>query len=137
MRWAALVLFILLAMPASAFAAQQTSVEPGTDGTLIVIGSGWRPTEMLVVRLGTDQFVAYTDSSGSFELTTGLYSYEGALVVRRADPSMLATQVAARPSPLAVFFAESVAHGAALLAICLALLGALSMTTRALAGKRR
>ena len=68
-----------------ALAAPDMSVQPAPDGTLLVVGNGWRPQHQLVVSLGHDRFRAFTDSTGSFEISTGLDSYLGAIAVHHLD----------------------------------------------------
>lgn len=105
--------------PGVALAAPEVSLQAAADGTLSVIGNGWRPGQRLVVSVGPDNFPARADSAGDFEVATGLASYEGQVTIHRPDPRPLSVQqpelLGERyvPNPLAVLFARSVAIGAA------------------------
>ena len=45
----ALLLIVLNATFSVALAAPDMSVQPAADGTLLVVGNGWRPQQQLVV----------------------------------------------------------------------------------------
>jgi hypothetical protein len=131
--WFAL-LSALGAPAAGALAAPQASFEFAPDGTLVLVGNGWRPAQELVIRLGSGRFVAYTDSSGEFEVPTGLATYMGPLSIHRQELNpAIASPVMDQPHPFAVLFAQSLAQGSALLAVC----AAVALTARPLFGKRR
>jgi hypothetical protein len=137
-------LWTVLGGPASdVFASPEASLDTAADGTVIIVGSGWRPGDELVVGLGNDRFMAYTDSSGAFELQTGLATYEGLLSVHHADASSIAQiapaspQAASQPNPLAVLFAQSLAQGAAIFVFSAIALTLLSLSVRTLPAKRR
>lgn len=130
------MVLLVLCVPTPALAAQEAALQSAPDGTLIVVGTGWHPLEDVVVTLGDERFMAYTDSTGTFELYTGLSTFEGALTVRRAEGSALPPVGSSKPHPLAVLFAESVAQGTALLAVCVVAFAALSLSARTLLRKR-
>lgn len=110
------VLFIgALLLPAQAvLAASTVELKHASDGTLVIVGEGWRAGP-LVVSLGQDRFTAYVDSAGDFEVRTGLTLAQGPIAVHHAQPSdmaMLALDVApSPPSPLAIALIEGLADG--------------------------
>jgi len=113
-----LVLFVSTVGDRSqALAAPEVSLDPAPDGTLTVVGNGWRPGQHLVVNLGRASFPALADSTGSFEVSTGLVSYQGPLAVHRPASSSLASarlgpaEDPVVPNPLAVLFAQSLVSG--------------------------
>jgi hypothetical protein len=123
--------------PAVALAAPEVSLQAAADGTLKVIGNGWRPGQQLVISVGGDEFAARADSAGDFEIATGLASYQGDVAVHRPE---LRPQTSPRsaslaepyvPNPLAVLFAQSVAIGTVLTLI------AGGLTSVALAARSR
>ena len=99
----------------SALAASDVELKHATDGTLLVVGSGWHHGQLLVIELGRQQFNVRADASGDFELATGLAASNGDLTVHH--PVALAAIDSAAPSPFAVLFAWSVAEGVALLSV--------------------
>ena len=115
-------------------AAPQVWLTHATDGTLIVVGDGWRAGQVLQVSLGRDHFPAYVDSAGGFEVPTGLAGSRGPLAVRAPRDfafAELPTADAARtPNPLAIAFAQSLADGASLLFGVVALLSAALLVQR-------
>ena len=125
-------------VPRVALAAPEVSLEAAADGTLSVIGNGWRPGQQLVVSLGTDTFAARTDSAGDFEVATGLASYQGQVTIHHPDARLLRTQqpgpAAERyvPYALAVLFAQSVAIGVAVSALAAGSIGLLALAARSL-----
>jgi hypothetical protein len=123
MRRAAVILgvfvWVCLSEPSSALAASDVQLKHAADGTLVVVGSGWHHGQLLVIDVGQQQFKVRTDTSGDFELATGLSASSGKLAVHHvAATSELAFAAigAATPSPFAVLLAWSVAEGVALLA---------------------
>ena len=121
-----------------AFAAAGVTLDPRPDGTVMLVGSGWRPGQELVVSLGTDAYPAVADSNGSFEIPTGLLVRNGpplSITVRRVEPSALAfarlgpPPEVGSPNPFALLFAESLAMGAQVFAWCA---GGLALSTLAI-----
>ncbi len=112
-----------VAGPSQALAAPEVSLGPAPDGTLTVVGNGWRPGQHLVVNLGRASFTALADSTGSFEVSTGLVSYQGPLAVHRPATSSLASarlgpaEDPVVPNPLAVLFVQSLVRGVGLVAL--------------------
>jgi hypothetical protein len=109
-------------------AAPEMWLTHAQDGTLVVVGDGWRAGQVLVISLGGARFPAFVDSAGGFEVATGVVSYQGALAVADPRAAALAQQASARseapsPSPLAVAFAQNLAAGMELLASGLVVLG--------------
>jgi hypothetical protein len=123
------------------------SLEPAQDGTLVVVGTGWRPGLTLVVSAGADVFAATTDAVGDFEVQTGLPASGGTdvpLAVRRpAAPDRLAPASvttfvgSSEPHPLAVLYVGALANGALLLAASLAGLAMATVGLRRLGGVLR
>lgn len=137
----ALAAVSVLATAEVAFAASGVSLDPKPDGTLSLVGNGWRPGQELVVSLGTDEFPAVADSSGSFEIPTGLLVKGGpplSITVRRVDPRSLAfghlgpPPELDGPNPFALLFAQSLASGAQLFALTAGGLTVLRVAVRAL-----
>jgi len=134
----------LLASANAAAAAADVSLDPAPDGTLVLVGSGWRPGQQLVVSVGHDVYPAMADSTGGFEVRTGLAANAApaALTVRRQDTSALAQtrlSIAQRREgahPYAVLFAQSLATGAALFAVSACGIGALVLTARSVLARR-
>src|ERR687885_2277761 len=130
------VVTALHGMPTAALAAPEVTLKAAADGTLSVVGNGWRPGQRLVVSVGADNFPARADSTGSFEVVTGLASYEGQVAVHRPDPrSSVAAQSAALgdtyvPDPLAVLFTQSMAIGVALSTLAAGGLAILTLAAR-------
>jgi hypothetical protein len=112
-----LLLFGLMLLPSPALAASEVQLKHASDGTLLVIGSGYRRDQELVVRLGRQHFSVRADASGEFELATGLVSYGGGLSIQHAAAQDLpfVALAAAAPNPMAVLFAWSLAEGCVLL----------------------
>jgi len=142
----ALVVAACLGPADLALAAAGVSLSPRPDGMLVLVGSGWRPGQQLVISLGTDTFPALADSSGSFEIPTGLLVSGGpplSITVHRPDASALAfaqlgsTPVPDGPNPFAVLFAESLALGAQILAFTAGGLGLTAVAIRAVRARAR
>jgi hypothetical protein len=126
------VLVMLMAIvlsPGLALAAPEVSVDLSPDGTFTVVGNGWRPGQRLVVSLGRTSFAAWADSTGSFEVPTGLVSYQGPLEVHRPDQTALTmgrfgpAERPGLPNPLAVLFAQGLVSGVELAALLGGLVG--------------
>jgi hypothetical protein len=131
-----------------ALAAAAVSLDPRPDGTLVLVGSGWRPGQELVISLGTDAFPALADATGSFEIPTGLLVTSGpplSITIRHPDASSLAfthlspapEQSLDSPNPFAVLFAESLAMGAKAFAFTAAGLSLTALGTRAIRARGR
>jgi hypothetical protein len=124
---AGVFMFALLVAPAHA--ASDLEMRRGADGTWVVVGSGWRPGDHLVVSVGPTTFAALADGAGDFEVKTGLQAYQGEVAVHHqaeAALSMLALP-SMGPNPLAVALVQGLAQGvlltAALLGLSLVALG--------------
>ena len=134
----------LLGTTSIARAEPLVSIDPAPDGTLILVGSGWRPGSRLVVSVGRDQFPAQADAVGDFEIQTGLVSTGSPpelLAVHRPNADIPDTPVAAQPQPdtahsFAVLFAQSLMMGAAFLALSASGLGLVALATRYVQLKR-
>jgi hypothetical protein len=118
----------LLAAPSVALATSELSLTYGADGMLTVVGDGWRPGQQLLVSLGNQSFSAHADSTGSFEVPTGLTSFQGTMAVHA--PGALGRQPVrndqlSAPNPLAVLFAQNLATGMTACVLAGALLGLL------------
>jgi hypothetical protein len=137
-----------------AWAEPQISLDPAPDGTLVLVGSGWRPGQHMVVSVGQRDFPALADSVGEFEVPTGLVSSGGppaVLAIHRpeaqvamAPASQAQTQAqaqaltqAAVPHPLAVLFAQSLMTGSAFLALSAAGVSLVALAARYVHCKRR
>jgi hypothetical protein len=132
-----------------ALAMAAVSLTPATDGTVTLVGSGWRPGQQLVISLGGDEFRAEADAAGNFELSTGLPARGGlplSMTIRREEPNALAFARLGPPppeleangkNPFALLFAESLATGAQFLAVGAGGLGLATLATRALRVRRR
>ena len=138
------VMAALLGTTSIARAEPLVSIDPAPDGTLILVGSGWRPGSRMVVSVGRDQFPAQADAVGDFEIQTGLVSTGSPpelLAVHRPDADSPDTMAAPQPQPdtahsFAVLFAQSVMMGAAFLALSGSCLGLVALGTRYLHIKR-
>jgi hypothetical protein len=122
-------------MPASA--AGSVSLQPAADGTLMLVGSGWRPGQELTISLEGDAFSALADPAGSFEVPTGLLVTGGpplSITIRRLEESSMvfAPPGPDVPNPFAMLFAESLAMGARFFAFSALSLGAVALTARAI-----
>ena len=125
--WVGIALFGIIAAPWNvALAAPEVGVAHAPDGTLLVVGSGWRPNQQLVVNVGVDRFPAYVDSAGEFEVSTGLATKPADVSVHRpqhSEMSFAALEAPAQANPLAILFAQSLASGVAVLLLCAVALG--------------
>jgi hypothetical protein len=141
-----LLLAALWTTPASvALGEPIVSLESASDGTLTLVGRGWRSGQSLVVSIGQDVFPALADSVGDFEIQTGLSDSGGPLgplTIRHPERETLAFGRLGPPGepdlphPFAVLFAQSLAMGAGLCALTGAGLGLAFMTTRPLRSRR-
>lgn len=115
------LIFVLSSLwrPGLAVAAPDLSLDPAPDGTLTVVGNGWRPGQHLVVSLGPSSYPAQADSTGSFEVATGLASFHGSLAIHRqlARARVGPPDEPGPPHPLAVLFVQDVLSGLALSAL--------------------
>jgi len=140
-RWVAMlgVLAWLLAStsPGLVWAEPDVSMSGADDGTVLLVGSGWKPGQQLLVSVGREIFPTQADTAGGFEIHTTLpfdATSGAALSVRpfasslnfaALPPAPLAPAAPPTPHPLAVLFAHAVADGATWLgAGCLALAAA-------------
>jgi hypothetical protein len=150
LRWAVLVGVLaattFLGTADLALAAAAVSLDPRPDGTLVLVGSGWRPGQELVISLGTDAFPALADATGSFEIPTGLLVTSGpplSITIRHPDASSLAFAHLGPPAdpgssnPFAVLFAESLAMGAKVFAFSAGGLSLTALATRAVRARGR
>jgi hypothetical protein len=149
-RGALIVLAMVLAayLPATQALAQPTvSVEPAPDGTLTLVGDGWRPGQELVVTVGPHAFAAQADLLGEFEVQTQMLSSAGPpglLSVHRPKPAeralarLASSDLAADDGahPYAVLFAQAMAAGAGMFALCVGGLGLLWLALRPLRYRR-
>lgn len=133
-----------------ALAAAGVTLDPKPDGTLALVGSGWRPGQELVISLGTDAYPVLADSTGSFEVPTGLLVTSGpplSITIRHPDASSLAfahpgpppehEQNVDGPNPFAVLFAEGLATGAKVFAVSAGGLGLTALAARAVRARAR
>src|SRR5258707_15654905 len=117
--WAVLV--ALLGTTRVALAEPQISLDPSSDGSLVLVGRGWRPAQRMMVSVGREEFQVQADSVGDFEVPTGLAATGGPqepLAVHRSyhqvTPPMLALiHQTDTPHPFAVLFAQSLLTGLA------------------------
>jgi hypothetical protein len=134
----------LLGTTSVALAEPRVSLDPAPDGTLVLVGSGWRPGQRMVVSVGPDLFPVLADSVGDFELQTGLVSTGGPpepLAVHHPDAQISRTSLGRTPQsdtphPLAVLFAQTLVIGAALLGLSTAGGGLVLLAARYLYTRR-
>jgi hypothetical protein len=132
--------------PSQARAQPTVSLEPAPDGTLTLVGGGWRPGQELVVRVGQLAFAAQADLLGEFEVQTEMLSSTGPpglLSVQRPKPAELAFAKLGPPAaandrahPYAVLFAQALATGAGMFALGGGGLGLLWLALRPLRYRR-
>jgi hypothetical protein len=142
-----LMVVAILGTSRLALAEPQIALTPAADGTLTLVGSGWRPGQRMVVSVGPDAFPALADSVGDFEIQTGLASTGGPLAqmaVHRQDAPMTLAAPGRSPSPqsdsphpFAVLFAHSLMTGATFLGLSAAGLGLAWLAARVVRAKRR
>ena len=125
-------------------AEPRVSLDPAPDGSLILVGSGWRPGQRMMVSVGRDQFPVQADSVGDFEVQTSLVATGGPpeqLAIHRADAKN-SPAAGGRPlqpdmpHPFAVLFAQSLMTGTALLGLSAAGIGFASLAARYLHTRR-
>jgi hypothetical protein len=140
-----LVLVTLFGTAGIAMAEPTLSLDPAPDGTLILVGSGWRSGQSLVVSVGRDMFPALTDTVGEFEVQTGLVSSGGTpvhLAVHRPDAPIIQARLVQRsqtdtPHPLAILFAQSLLTGTIFLGLSVAGIGIVSLGAHSVRARRR
>jgi hypothetical protein len=139
------VMLALLCTAATVLAQPEVALEPAADGTLVLVGNGWRSGQRLVVLVGHDLYPAIADAAGGFEVRTGQplsNAVNATLSVRREDSSMLGfvpLRVAPPPDgphPFAVLFAQSLMMGTAFLTLSAGGVGALLLTARTIHSRR-
>jgi hypothetical protein len=141
--WAVLV--ALLGTTSVALAEPQISLDPSPDGSLVLVGRGWRPAQRMMVSVGRDEFQVQADSVGDFEVPTGLAASGGPpepLAVHRpyqqVTPAMLVLmRPADAPHPFAVLFAQAFLTGTALAGVGVVGLGFVLLAARVLQIRRR
>ena len=136
------MLVALLGTTSPARAEPQVSLDNAADGTMVLVGSGWRPGQRMVVSVGRDQFAAVADSVGDFEVATGL--------VATGAPEQLAVHEPAQSAPLfvgqapqadpsstlAVLLAQSLMNGTVCLALSAGSLGLVALAMRSMNARR-
>ena len=142
-----LVLVSLWETAGSAVAEADVALSAAADGTLVLVGNGWRPGQQLALSLDHDVFPALADSAGGFEVRTAVppgVTPPPRLMVRRLDPStpafarlLPAGEPLPTPHPLAILFAQSLAMGAVLFTLSAGGLGVLTVAVRSLATRQR
>jgi len=133
--WAVLV--ALLGTTSVALAEPQISLDPSPDGSLVLVGRGWRPAQRMMVSVGRDQFPVQADSVGDFEVPTGLAATGGPsepLGVHRPYPQIypaaILAQQAGVPHPFAVLFAQALLTGIAFAGLGVAGIGGTLLAVR-------
>jgi len=133
-----LVIVALLGTTSTALAEPRVSLDPAPDGSLVLVGSGWRPGQRMMVSVGRDQFPVLADSVGDFEVPTGLAATGGPpepLAVHgpypRISPAMInQMRQTDTPHPMAVLFAQTLMTGTAFLCISGAGIGIAALAAR-------
>jgi hypothetical protein len=132
-----LVLAALLGTTSVALAEPRVSLDSASDGSLILVGRGWRPGQRMMVSVGQDQFPVQADSVGDFEVPTGLAATGGPsepLGVHRPYPQIypaaIRAQQAGVPHPFAVLFAQALLTGIAFAGLGAAGIGATLLAVR-------
>jgi len=133
-----LVIVALLGTTSTALAEPRVSLDPAPDGSLMLVGSGWRPGQRMMVSVGRDQFPVLADSVGDFEVPTGLAATGGPpepLAVHgpypRISPAMInQMRQTDTPYPFAVLFAQTLMTGASVLGVSAAGIGCALLVAR-------
>ncbi len=133
-----LVSVALLGTTSTALAEPRVSLDPAPDGSLVLVGSGWRPGQRMMVSVGRDQFPVLADSVGDFEVPTGLAATGGPpepLAVHgpypRISPAMInQMRQTDTPNPFAVLFAQTLMTGASVLCLSAAGIGCALLAAR-------
>ncbi len=133
-----LVIVALLGTTSTALAEPRVSLDPAPDGSLVLVGSGWRPGQRMMVSVGRDQFPVLADSVGDFEVPTGLAATGGPpepLAVHgpypRISPAMInQMRQSETPHPFAVLFAQTLMTGASVLGLSAAGIGCALLAAR-------
>jgi hypothetical protein len=139
-----LLLAALLGTTSVALAEPRVSLDPAPDGSLILVGRGWRPAQRMMVSVGRDQFPVQADSVGDFEVPTGLAATGGPpeqLAVHQPYPQITPAMLAVMrptnaPHPFAVLFAQTLLTGAASVGLGAAGLGFLALAAHILRIRR-
>jgi len=127
----------LLVSTGPVWAEPDVSMRGADDGTVLLVGSGWKPGQQLIVSVGREIFPTQADTAGGFEIHTTLpfdatsgaalsvRPLSGTLNFAPLPPAPVVAAAPPAPHPLAVLFAHAVADGATWLgAGCLALAAA-------------
>jgi hypothetical protein len=134
-----------LGATSTALAQAQVSLEPASDDTLLLVGTGWRYGQKLSITVGHDIYPAVADSAGGFEIRTGQPVTNAAaatLSVHREDTStraFLALSAAPprdEPHPFAVLFAQGLAMGSQVFALAAGSIGVLMLTAHTIQSRR-
>jgi len=132
-----LVLVALLGTTGVALAEPQVSLDPAPDGSLILVGRGWRPAQRMMISVGRDQFPVQADSVGDFEVATGLAAGgpPEPLAVHRPYPQVTPAMLAVMrqtdtPHSFAVLFAQTLLTGTAFVGLGVAGLGFMALAAR-------
>jgi hypothetical protein len=121
-----------------ALAEPRVSLDPAPDGTLILVGSGWRPGQRMMISVGRDQFPVLADSVGEFEIQTGMpaigvppepLAVHGPYALMSTASLGLIPRADA-PHPLAVLFAQALMTGAMFLGFGIAGIGSVALAAR-------
>jgi hypothetical protein len=126
------------------WAEPDVSMSGAADGTVLLVGSGWKPGQQLIVSVGREIFPTQADTAGSFEIHTTLpfdatsgaalsvRPFAGSLSFAALPPAPIAPAAPPAPHPLAVLFAQSIADGATWLGACCLALAAAAASARLL-----
>jgi hypothetical protein len=133
-----LVVVAVLGTTSVALAEPRVSLDPAPDGSLVLVGSGWRPGQRMMVSVGRDQFPVQADSVGDFEVPTGLAATgapQEPLAVHGPYPQITPAMLALirpndTPHPFAVLFAQSLMTGMVLLGLSAAGIGFAALAMR-------
>jgi len=139
-----LVLVALLGTTGVALAEPRVSLDPAPDGSLILVGRGWRPAQRMMISVGRDQFPVQADSVGDFEVATGLAAGgpPEPLAVHppypQVTPAMLAVmRQTDTPHSFAVLFAQTLLTGTASVGLGLGFMALAARIVHTRRGSRR